>query len=128
MMDKLVLTIPTLYGDHHTAAVRRLLGEVPGVSDLLVSAAYRQVSLAYDPGKTTVEAIEKALSAQGYAPGEGELTFPIQTTFAEEATRHTASVSGTGTSLAFAEVTQVVQGRPLWPCPGFDPRTPHTPD
>jgi hypothetical protein len=127
-MDKLVLTIPTLYGDHHTVAVRRILGGLPGVGNLLVSAAYRQVSLGYDPGKTSAAAIEKALTDQGYAPGEGELTFPIQSTFAEEATRHTASISGTGTSLAFAEVTQVVQGRPLWPCPGFDPRTPHTPD
>ena len=127
-MEKLVLTIPTLYGDHHTTAVRRLLEPLPGVSNLLVSAAYRQVSLTYYPGKTPLQAIEKALADQGYAPGEGELTFPIQTTFAEEATRHTASISGTGTSLAFAEVTHVVQGRPLWPCPGFDPRTPHTPD
>ncbi len=127
-MEKLVLTIPTLYGDHHTTAVRRLLEPLPGVSNLLVSAAYRQVSLTYDAGKTPLQAIEKTLADQGYAPGEGELTFPIQTTFAEEATRHTASISGTGTSLAFAEVTHVVQGRPLWPCPGFDPRTPHTPN
>lgn len=127
-MEKLVLTIPTLYGDHHTTAVRRLLEPLPGVSNLLVSAAFRQVSLTYDAGKTPLQAIEKTLADQGYAPGEGELTFPIQTTFAEEATRHTASISGTGTSLAFAEVTHVVQGRPLWPCPGFDPRTPHTPD
>ena len=127
-MEKLVLTIPTLYGDHHTTAVRRLLEPLPGVSNLLVSAAYRQVSLTYDAGKTPLQSIEKTLADQGYAPGEGELAFPIQTTFAEEATRHTASISGTGTSLAFAEVTHVVQGRPLWPCPGFDPRTPHTPD
>lgn len=127
-MDKLVLIIPTLYGDHHTMAVRRVLGELPGVSDLLVSAASHQVSLTHDAGKTSRQAIEKALADQGYAPGEGDLAYPIQTTFAEEATRHTATISGTGTSLAFAEVTQVVQGRPLWPCPGFDPRTPHTPD
>jgi len=127
-MEKVVLTIPTLYGDHHTTAVRRLLEPLPGVSNLLVSAAYHQVSLTYDAGKTPLQAIEKTLADQGYAPGEGELAFPIQTTFAEEATRHTASISGTGTSLAFAEVTHVVQGRPLWPCPGFDPRTPHTPN
>jgi copper chaperone CopZ len=127
-MDKLVLTIPTLYGDHHTVAVRRILEGLPGVTNLLVSAAYRQVSLTYDASKTSRPAIEKALADQGYVPGEGELSYPVQTVFAEEATRHTATVSGTGTSLAFAEVTQVVQGRPLWPCPGFDPRTPHTPD
>ena len=127
-MDKLVLTIPTLYGDHHTVAVRRILGELPGATNVYVSAASHQVSLTHDAGKTSRQAIEKALADQGYAPGEGDLAYPIQTTFAEEATRHTATISGTGTSLAFAEVTQVVQGRPLWPCPGFDPRTPHTPD
>jgi hypothetical protein len=127
-MEKLVMTIPTLYGDHHTTAVRRLLEPLPGVSNLLVSAAFRQVSLAHDAGKLSAEAIVKVLTDQGYAPGEGELAIPIQSTFAEEATRHTASIAGTGSSLAFAEVTQVVQGRPLWPCPGFDPRTPHAPD
>ena len=128
-MEKLVLTIPTLYGDHHTVAVRRLLSKVPGVSDLMVSAAYRQVSLSLDAGKTTRNALEKLLADQGYVPGEdAELAYPIQSFFAEQATRHTSTVAGTGTSLAFSEVTQVVQGRPLWPCPGFDPRTPHTPD
>jgi copper chaperone CopZ len=127
-MEKLVLTIPTLYGDHHTVAVRRILDGIAGVSDPLVSAAYRQVALKFDPAKTSAAAIEKALAAQGYDPGLDDLAYPIQSTFAEEATRHTASISGTGTSLAFAEVTQVVQGRPLWPCPGFDPRTPHPPD
>jgi copper chaperone CopZ len=127
-MDKLVLNIPTLYGDHHTVAVRRILGELPGVANVYASPASHQVSLTHDTSKTTRQAIEKALTDQGYAPGEGDLAYPVQTTFAEEATRHTATISGTGTSLAFAEVTQVVQGRPLWPCPGFDPRTPHTPD
>jgi copper chaperone CopZ len=109
-------------------AVRRILGELPGVTNVFVSAASHQVALTHDAGKTSRQAIEKALADQGYAPGEGDLAYPIQTTFAEEATRHTATISGTGTSLAFAEVTQVVQGRPLWPCPGFDPRTPKTPD
>jgi copper chaperone CopZ len=127
-MDKLVLSIPTLYGDHHTVAVRRILGDLPGVSDVFVSPAYHQISLTHDVGKTSRQTIEKALADQGYAAGEGELAYPVQSVFAEEATRHTATISGTGTSLAFAEVTQVVQGRPLWPCPGFDPRTPHTPD
>lgn len=127
-MEKLVLTIPTLYGDHHTVAVRKLLDAVPGVRDVYVSAASHQVSLQFDPAKASTSVIEKVLADQGYAPGGGELAYPVQSTFAEEATRHTASISGTGTSLAFAEVTQVVQGRPLWPCPGFDPRTPHAPD
>jgi hypothetical protein len=127
-MEKLVLTIPTLYGDHHTLAVQHILGELPGVSGLIISPAYHQVSLSFDPGKTTREAIEKVLADEGYAPGEGDLSFPIQTLFPEETTRHTATIAGTGAALAFAEVTQVVQGRPLWPCPGFDPRTPHTPD
>jgi len=127
-MDKLALTIPTLYGDHHTVAVRRILGELPGVTNVFVSAASHQVSLTHDAGKTSRQAIEKALADQGYASGEGDVTYPVQTALPEDATRHTATIAGTGTSLAFAEVTQVVQGRPLWPCPGFDPRTPHTPD
>jgi copper chaperone CopZ len=125
-MEKLLLTIPTLYGDHHTTAVRSLLGRIPGVADVFVSAASHQVTFAFDSTKATRPTIEKALADAGYEPGTLDAAFPVG--FAEKIERQSAAYAGTGSALAFAEQTQVVQGRPLWPCPGFDPRTPHAVD
>jgi hypothetical protein len=120
-MEQLVLAIPALYGDHHTTAVRGILAGI-GVSDMIVSPAFHQVFVRFDPAKTDRQAIESALAAQGYVAGAPEPTYPVS--FADRSSRHTATASGTGGALAFAERTQVVEGRPLWPCPGFDPRTP----
>ena len=62
-MDKLVLTLPTLYGDHHTTAVRDILENLDGVSDVYASSSFHQVSLAYDPKVVKKEAIETACVA-----------------------------------------------------------------
>lgn len=123
-MDKLVLTIPSLYADHHTTAVRKILQAIPGVSDVTVSSAFHQVSMSLDTGKTSAEAVTRSLAEQGYTTGEDEPAYPIS--MADRSTRHTATIAGTGTALAFAERTMVSEGRAMWPCPGFDPRTPHS--
>jgi hypothetical protein len=121
--ETLALTIPTLYGDHHTTAVRKILEGIQGVEDIWVSPGSHQVSFALDVSKTSREAVEKALAAQGYEPGVPEPTYAAG--LAERSTRHTSLTLGTGGSLAFAEQTLVQGGRPLWPCPGFDVRSPH---
>ncbi|OGO11939.1 MAG: hypothetical protein A2Z66_00530 [Chloroflexi bacterium RBG_13_66_10] len=119
----LVLTIPTLYGDHHTIAVRAILEGIAGVEDVRVSSGFHQVSLAFNAAKTSREAVEKALTEQGYEPGVAQPTYAAG--LAERSTRHSSLMLGTGGSLAFAEQTLVQGGRPLWPCPGFDVRSPH---
>lgn len=124
-MKKLVLTIPTLYGDHHTTAVRSLLSELPGITELHVSSAFHQVWLSYDPKQVSPEAITKVLAEHGYEPGVPEPTYAASTASEwEKSARYTGWVSGTGDTLAFSERTQVRDGRPLWPCPGFDVRSP----
>ncbi len=125
-MKKLVLAIPTLYGDHHTVAVRAILAGLPGVSDLYVSSAQHVVSLSYDPKKINPEAIEKALAEHGYEVGTPEPTYvaSLASEF-EKSARYTSFIGGAGDALAFTEHTQVRDGRPLWPCPGFDVRSPH---
>ena len=123
-MEKLVLSIPNLYGDHHTTAVRQILLAIPGLSDIVVSSAFHQVSMTLDPSKATAEAVTQALTAQGYGAGDELPVYPSSP--AGETTRHTSTVAGTGTALAFAERTMVSEGRAMWPCPGFDPRTPHS--
>ncbi len=120
-MEKLLLTIPTLYGDHHTLAVRAILEKLDGISSLIVTPSRHQVSLQYDPKKVQREAIEQALAAEGYEQGVSEPIYAPSTS--ERSTRHSATYAGVGTQLTFAETTLVRDARPLWPCPGFDPRT-----
>jgi copper chaperone CopZ len=121
--ETLVLTIPTLYGDHHTVAVRGILEAMEGVELVRVSSAFHQVTLGYDPSRTSEEAVVKALAEQGYDPGAAEPMYASSLT--ERSTRHTNLAHGSGGSLSFAEQTLVQGGRPLWPCPGFDVRSPH---
>jgi copper chaperone CopZ len=120
-MEKLVLTLPTLYGDHHTTAVRNILENIDGVSDVYASSSFHQVSLSFDPKVVKKEAIETALADQGYRSDDPLLAYP--TGVSERVTRHTAAHSGTGDSLAFAEATPSWEGRPLWPCPGMEYRS-----
>lgn len=124
-MKKLVLPIPMLYGDHHATAVQGILSALPGLTDLYVSSAQRLVSLSYDPEKIGPETIEKALAEHGYEVGGAEPTYVASlASEAEKSARHSSLIGGTGDALAFTEYTQVRDGRPLWPCPGFDPRSP----
>jgi copper chaperone CopZ len=121
--ESLVLTIPTLYGDHHTSAVRAILGGIEGVEVARVSSAFHEVTLAFDPAKISAEAVSRALAGEGYDPGGAELSYAAS--IAVRSSRHTNLAIGAGGALAFAEQTLVQGGRPLWPCPGFDVRSPH---
>lgn len=120
-MPSLTLKIPTLYGDHHTLAVREILEKLEGIEDLLVRPSRHQITLKFDPAKVKPAQIEQALAAQGYEQGVPE---PVYTpSYVERSTRHSATYAGVGLQLSFAETTLVRDARPLWPCPGFDPRT-----
>ena len=116
-MERLVLTLPALYGDHHVAAIRRALDGVPGVRDVHVSPAGHTVRLVFDPAKQTAQTIEDTLAAAGYSAGDPERAFPGA---GPAAPRHTAVL---GDTLSFRHEPPAWEGRPLWPCPGFD-RTP----
>jgi copper chaperone CopZ len=65
-MEKLQLSIPDMWADHHVLKVRIILGEMDGVQDVVASSAFRMVSLSYDPAVTNPEAIKAALEFAGY--------------------------------------------------------------
>lgn len=116
-MDRLTLILPALYGDHHVASVRRVLDAMPGVSEVSIRPAAHAVCMAIDPGKQTATAIEAALSSAGYSVGDPERAI---TPSGPASPRHTMTLGGT---LSFTHEPPAWEGRPLWPCPGFD-RTP----
>ena len=72
-MEKVVLDVPTLWADHHVLKVRDTLTGLEGVEGVYASAAWRQVLVSYDPGKTDAATIETTLAEAGYRVGEGEV-------------------------------------------------------
>jgi copper chaperone CopZ len=114
-MNKLLLTIPAIYGDHHATAVRQILESFPGVKDIFISPAYHQVEIKFDPDTANEETIKNSLAEQGYVEGTMEAAYP--TSPSERSTRHTETF---GESLRFTDSPPAWQGRPLWPCPGLE--------
>ena len=114
-MAKFVLTIPTLFGDHHTTAVKEILEGVDGITTFYVSSGFHQIEVDFDPGSTSEEKIKEALAGAGYVEGSLDELFPEIPS--ESATRHTEAFSEI---IRFTDSTPSWQGRPLWPCPGIE--------
>jgi copper chaperone CopZ len=115
-MANLILTIPALFGDHHTTAVKQILEGLDGITQFYISSAFYQVEADYDPEKITEEKIKDALQSEGYEEGDVAEVFHSSPVY-EQSTRHTESVTKI---LSFAENAPSWEGRPLWPCPGFE--------
>jgi hypothetical protein len=71
-MEKITLSLPTMYGDHHVSAVRDLLLPLAGIQELYASARFRQVIVGYDPQAISLATMEATLKAAGYPVGDGE--------------------------------------------------------
>lgn len=69
-MEKLTVTVPAMFADHHVIKVKRLLSPLAGVENVVASSAFKEVVVDYDPAKTSPDALVKALTEAGYAPGE----------------------------------------------------------
>lgn len=72
-MNKLTLTIPAMYADHHVTKVRQTLLQMNGVEDVVASGAFKEVTAVFDPAKLSREQIVDTLSRAGYAPGTPEV-------------------------------------------------------
>lgn len=67
----ITLTVPRMYGDHHVLAVRNVLAQLSGVTEVWASAAFQQVQVTYDPEDVSVEGIVAELAQAGYATENG---------------------------------------------------------
>ena len=65
-MEQLVLTVPSMWADHHVIAVRDLLRDEEGVAVTAASALDARLSLTYDPSRTDPQRIAARLEAAGY--------------------------------------------------------------
>jgi len=96
-MERLVMNLSALYGDHHTTAIRRLLEPMEGVAEILASPASRKLVVKYYPTVVTEEEIVHRLADEGYVADSSETAYPIP--LAEGTGRHTAILSGTHESM-----------------------------
>lgn len=115
--------MPALFGDHHVIEVRRILLQLPGVSEVYASSAFQVVEVTYDESKINDLQLAVKLDEAGYL---GEWTVPeeigaesqAESAGIEPSFRHTAVYETTKKTVAFAH-TVGYQGRPLWHCPGM---------
>lgn len=123
-MEKTLITVPTMYGDHHVLEVRRILLEIRGVEEVNASSCFHTVEVGYDPEKVSIDEVKAKLGQAGYLE---EFPAPVETGNAmpEEAKRngkgffrHTVAYEQAKQVIGFAQTVNF-SGHPLWPCPGM---------
>ena len=122
-MEKLALDLPAMYGDHHVSEVRRILLEMPGITEVYASSCFQIVEVTYDATQVDPAAINARLDLAGYLQGMGT---PVETGLAASASggqdlnlRHTMAYQQTGRVIGFGQ-NVATTGRALWPCPGME--------
>lgn len=123
-MASVTVDVPGMYADHHVVEVRRILFEVPGVTAIDASAAFRLVEIEYEPEKTSEDVLGRTLDQAGYLEDLLTPTESGQPAVGRDGTtyfRHTAAVEAAGSVISFGQEI-VTAGRPLWPCPGMGTR------
>lgn len=114
------IDLPTMFGDHHVIAVRKLMLELPGIDDLYASSSFQILQLTYDEEKLEEKQILKKLEEAGYlgdlqTPQESNL--PVNENGGKKDFRHTAAFEHTK-QVSFHRAS-AFSGRALWPCPGI---------
>jgi copper chaperone CopZ len=69
-MEKVTLSIPAMWADHHVLEVRQVLGQVSGVEEVVASAMYKDVLIKYDPSNASPEILVDALNKAGFRVAE----------------------------------------------------------
>jgi copper chaperone CopZ len=123
-METLTLILPAMFGDHHVIEVRRVLLELPGITEVYASSYAQTVDLTYNPAEIDPDVIRGRLAEAGY---DEDWAMPVETGTAAYAQnnqpvffRHTASYEHVGRTVSFAQKVSY-SGRALWPCPGIGP-------
>ena len=65
-MEKLQLSVPDMYADHHVLRARSVLTALPGVQDVIASSSFRMITLSFDPVQASPGAIMAELEDAGY--------------------------------------------------------------
>ena len=69
-MQKTILSVPTMFADHHVLRVREALLGLSGVDKVVASSGRKQVAVAYDDSVLSPDRIAQALVEAGYPPNQ----------------------------------------------------------
>jgi copper chaperone CopZ len=67
-MERLILSAPAMYADHHVLKVREELFALNGIEDVYASSAWHTVIVPYDPERLAQADIETTMAEAGYGP------------------------------------------------------------
>ncbi len=67
-MERLILSAPAMYADHHVLTVREKLLGLAGIEEVYASSAWHTVIVSYDPEKLSQADIETTMTEAGYGP------------------------------------------------------------
>ncbi len=70
-MESVCVDIPAMYGDHHAAEVHQFVAILPGVQEARASAAFRQLTVIFNPEVVTREVILEQIQKAGYPIADG---------------------------------------------------------
>jgi excisionase family DNA binding protein len=123
IMEKIVIDVPAMYGDHHVLEVRRILLGISGVERVNASSCFQTVEVSYDPTQTSAAEIATKLDEAGYLD---PLPIPAETGTAVSQRVDRARDAFFRHTIAYEQAKQVVSfaqdihypGRSWWPCPG----------
>jgi len=65
-MMNILLNVKGMTCQHCVNAVKQAVGEIAGVSEVVVSLENKTASVSYDGAKTTLESIKSAIKEEGY--------------------------------------------------------------
>jgi len=68
-MERITVSVPMLYADHHVTRVRKALFTVAGVQDVIASSMYHDITVDFDPAKVDAATIKQTIEAAGYPIG-----------------------------------------------------------
>ncbi len=120
-METKTFEAPALYGDHHVSEARRILLELPGVSEVYASSAFQVIEATFDPKKIKAKEIEARLRETGYLdemPMLVEAGVAVERRDGDHVFRHSAVYETVKNTVSFAQRVEY-SGRPLWYCPGM---------
>ena len=66
MAQEKILSVPDISCEHCVQTINKALGALPGVETVRTDIPSKTVTLSYDPGQVTMEAIETTLDDAGY--------------------------------------------------------------
>lgn len=77
-VNRIILDIPKLYGDHHVAPIQRLLANRQGIQNVWITPANRQVHVDFTPDRVDEAQIRAWLVDGGYPPADTPAPQPVR--------------------------------------------------